>query len=176
VSEELRHLAYENIPLGIGFGQTISQPLIVALMTQCLELEGNEKVLEVGTGSGYQTAILAELAGQVVSVERIPELEIRARQTLENLGYHNIAVRPAGKALGCPEEAPYDVIMVTAGAPCLPRGFVEQLVPGGRLVAPVGPRWQQELTRLTRQQDGDRVEKLGGCYFVPLIGKGAWSE
>ncbi len=176
VPEELRHLAYENIPLDIGFGQTISQPLIVALMTQYLELKGSEKVLEVGTGSGYQTAILAELAGWVVSVERIPELEIRARQTLENLGYRNIAVRSAGKTLGCPEEAPYDVIMVTAGAPCLPRDLVEQLVPGGRLVAPVGSRWQQELTRLTRQQDGDRVEKLGGCYFVPLIGGGAWSE
>jgi protein-L-isoaspartate(D-aspartate) O-methyltransferase len=176
VPEELRHLAYENIPLSIGFGQTISQPLIVALMTQYLELKGSEKVLEVGTGSGYQAAILAELAGRVVSVERIPELEIGARNTLEKLGYHNIAVHSAGKIIGWPEESPYDAILVTAGAPCIPPVLVKQLVPGGRLVAPVGSRWQQELVKFIRQQDGDRVEKLGGCCFVPLIGEDAWSE
>jgi protein-L-isoaspartate(D-aspartate) O-methyltransferase len=167
-------VAYEDRPLPIGFGQTISQPLIVALMTRALELKGNEKVLELGTGSGYQAAVLAELAATVISVERIPELAEKARLTLTRLGYTNITVHPAGETLGLPEEAPFDAIITTAGAPSVPPDLVAQLEYGGRLVIPVGTRENQELYQVTRLQSGSKVRKLGGCRFVPLIGKGAW--
>jgi protein-L-isoaspartate(D-aspartate) O-methyltransferase len=164
------------MPLGIGFGQTISQPFIVALMTQALGLKGEEKVLELGTGSGYQAAILAELAKWVVSVERIQQLAESARRILEELGYKNIEIHVAEKDLGWPAEAPYDAIMVTAGAPCVPNPLVKQLNLGGRLVIPVGSRWEQDLVRITRRKKRNLIESLGGCRFVPLIGKGAREE
>jgi protein-L-isoaspartate(D-aspartate) O-methyltransferase len=176
VSQEQCHLAYEDRPLSIGFGQTISQPFIVALMVQALELRGDEKVLELGTGSGYEAAILAGLAQEVVTVECIPELAESARQVLENLGYSNIEVHISGRTLGWPEEAPYDAVIVSAGAPSVPKILLEQLAWNGRLVIPVGSRWQQELLRVTKLRKRNRIENLGGCYFVPLIGEGAWGK
>jgi len=176
VSPEQYHVAYDDRPLGIGFGQTISQPFIVALMVQALELKGREQVLELGTGSGYEAAILAELAQKVVTVECIPELAESARQVLDTLGYSNIEVHIAGKTLGWPEGAPYDAIIVSAGAPTLAEVLLEQLAWGGRLVIPVGSRWQQDLLRVTRLRKGNRIENLGGCYFVPLVGEGAWEK
>jgi protein-L-isoaspartate(D-aspartate) O-methyltransferase len=176
VSPEQYHVAYDDRPLGIGFGQTISQPFIVALMIQALELEGDEKVLELGTGSGYEAAILAELAQKVVTVECIPELAESAKQVLDKLGYFNIEVHVAGKTLGWAEGAPYDAIIVSAGAPTVPQVLLEQLTCSGRLVIPVGSRWQQDLLRVTKLRKGNRIENLGGCYFVPLIGEGAWGE
>jgi protein-L-isoaspartate(D-aspartate) O-methyltransferase len=176
VSREQYHAAYDDRPLSIGFGQTISQPFIVALMVQALELRGDEKVLELGTGSGYEAAILAELAQKVVTVEYIPELAESAKQVLDKLGYSNIEVHVAGRTLGWPEGAPYDAIIVSAGAPTVPQVLVEQLTWNGRLVIPVGSRWQQELLRVTKLRKGNEIENLGGCYFVPLIGEGAWDE
>ena len=176
VSPEQYHAAYDDRPLGIGFGQTISQPFIVALMLQALELRGDEKVLELGTGSGYEAAILAELAQKVVTVECIPELAESAKQVLDKLGYSNIEVHVAGKTLGWPEGAPYDAIIVSAGAPTVPKVLLEQLAWNGRLVIPVGSRWQQELLRVTKLRKRNNIENLGGCYFVPLIGEGAWGK
>ena len=176
VSQEQYHLAYEDRPLSIGFEQTISQPFIVALMVQALELRGDEKVLELGTGSGYEAAILAELAQKVVTVECIPELAESASQVLDNLGYSNIEVHISGRILGWPEEAPYDAVIVSAGAPTVPKVLLDQLAWNGRLVIPVGSRWQQELLRVTKLRKRNRIENLGGCYFVPLIGEGAWSK
>lgn len=168
------HLAYEDRPLPIGYGQTISQPYIVALMTEKLELTGGEKVLELGTGSGYQSAILAELARQVVTTERLPALAETAERTLDSLGYDNITLCRAEEALGWRREAPYDAIIATAGAPDVPEELVDQLAIGGRLVIPVGPRQLQELYRVTRRGDGNEIEQLGACRFVSLIGSGAW--
>lgn len=176
VPPEERHLAYEDRPLPIGLDQTISQPFIVALMTQALELTGREKVLEIGAGSGYQAAILAELAGQVITVERLPSLAEVARAVLGNLGYQNVVVHPAGETLGWPDEAPYDAIIATAAAPAVPPELVAQLAIGGRLVIPVGSRYVQQLYKITRQEKKDKVQDLGGCCFVPLIGRGAWDE
>jgi len=176
VRPEHYHEAYDDRPLSIGFGQTISQPFIVALMVQALELKGNEKVLELGTGSGYEAAILAELAGEIVTVEIIPQLAESAKRVLEKLGYSNIKVRIAGKSLGWSEEAPYEAIIVSAGAPSVPQVFLDQLAWKGRLVIPVGSRWQQELLKIKKYKKGNKVENLGGCYFVPLIGEGAWKE
>jgi protein-L-isoaspartate(D-aspartate) O-methyltransferase len=176
VSPEQYQAAYDDRPLGIGFGQTISQPFIVALMVQALELKGDEKVLELGTGSGYEAAILAELAQRVVTVEYIPELAESAKQVLDKLGYSNIEVHVAGKTLGWPEGAPYDAIIVSAGAPTVPQVLLEQLTWNGRLVIPVGSRWQQDLLKVTKLKKGNRIENLGGCYFVPLIGEGAWGK
>jgi protein-L-isoaspartate(D-aspartate) O-methyltransferase len=176
VSPEQYHVAYDDRPLGIGFGQTISQPFIVALMVQALALKGNEKVLELGTGSGYEAAILAEVAQKVITVECIPELAESAKQVLDKLGYSNIEVHVAGKTLGWPERDPYDAIIVSAGAPTVPKVLLEQLTWNGRLVIPVGSRWQQDLLRVTKFKKGNRIENLGGCYFVPLIGEGAWEK
>jgi len=176
VSQEQHHVAYDDRPLSIGFGQTISQPFIVALMVQALELRGDEKVLELGTGSGYEAAILAELAQKVVTVECIPELTESAKQVLDKLGYSNIEVHVAGKTLGWSEGAPYDAIIVSAGAPTVPQVLLEQLTWNGRLVIPVGSRWQQELLRVTKLKKRNNIENLGGCYFVPLIGEGAWEK
>ncbi len=176
VPAEECHAAYDDRPLGIGFGQTISQPFIVALMVQALELRGDEKVLELGTGSGYGAAILAELVRQVISVERIPELAESAREVLDRLGYSNIEVHVAGKTLGWPEGAPYDAIIVSAGAPSVPEALLKQLACHGRLVIPVGSRWQQDLLKVTKLRKGNRTENLGGCYFVPLVGEGAWEK
>ena len=176
VSLEQYHAAYDDRPLSIGFGQTISQPFIVALMVQALVLKKDEKVLELGTGSGYEAAILAELAQKVVTVECIPELAESAKQVLDKLGYSNIEVHIAGRTLGWPEGAPYDVIIVSAGAPTVPQVLLEQLTWNGRLVIPVGSRWQQDLLKVTKLKKGNRIENLGGCYFVPLIGEGAWEK
>jgi len=176
VSQEQYHAAYDDRPLGIGFGQTISQPFIVALMVQALELRGDEKVLELGAGSGYEAAILAELTQKVVTVECIPELAESAKQVLAQLGYSNIEVRVAGRTLGWPDGAPYDAIIVSAGAPTVPQVLLEQLTWNGRLVIPVGSRWQQELLRVTKLKKRNNIENLGGCYFVPLIGEGAWEK
>uniref|UniRef100_A0A7C3Z2U4 Protein-L-isoaspartate O-methyltransferase n=1 Tax=Desulfobacca acetoxidans TaxID=60893 RepID=A0A7C3Z2U4_9BACT len=173
-----RHLweqAYSDYPLPIGENQTISQPYIVALMTEALELTGGEKVLELGTGSGYQAAILAELAAQVYTIERIPSLARSAEQVLTSLGYTNVHVRLADGTLGWPEEAPFDAILVTAGAPKVPPPLVEQLALGGRLVIPVGDRYTQTLTRVRLTQEGLQQEYLGGCRFVKLIGKHGWA-
>ena len=171
-----RDSAYEDIPLPIGLDQTISQPFIVALMTEALELTGNEKVLEVGTGSGYQTAILAELARSVITVERLPALTERAKRVLGDLGYTNIALHLAEKTLGWQAEAPYDAIVVTAGAPVVPADLLAQLVIGGQLVIPIGSRYLQELYKVTKRSKKNLVQKLGGCRFVPLINKNAWEE
>jgi protein-L-isoaspartate(D-aspartate) O-methyltransferase len=172
-----RHLweqAYSDYPLPIGEDQTISQPYIVALMTEALELTGQEKVLELGTGSGYQAAILAELAAQVYTIERIPSLARAAEQVLASLGYTNVQVIVADGTLGWPGEAPFDAILVTAGSPQVPPPLVEQLAIGGRLVIPVGDRYTQTLTRVRRTPEGLKHEYLGGCRFVKLIGRHGW--
>ena len=169
-------LAYEDIPLPIGLDQTISQPFIVALMTEALELVGNEKVLEVGTGSGYQTAILAELARLVITVERLPALIERAKMALGSLGYTNIKSHLAEKTLGWQAEAPYDAIVVSAGAPRISVDLLDQLAIDGRLVIPIGSRYLQELYKVTKRREKNIVQNLGGCRFVPLIDKNAWEE
>jgi len=176
VPPELQQSAYDDRPLSIGYGQTISQPYIVALMTEALVLTGSEKVLEIGTGSGYQAAVLGELAGCVYTVERIPELAETAARTLAELGYRNVKVEVSGDQLGCPKYAPYDAILVAAAAPSVHQSLVDQLCDGGRLVIPVGSRYEQELLRVTRLKTGSRTERLGGCRFVPLIGRDAWHE
>lgn len=176
VPETSFDLAYENIPLPIGEGQTISQPLIIAIMLSALELRRTDKVLEVGTGSGYQAAVLAEMVNRVVTVERVQSLADSARERLKSLGYANIEVHLAKDALGWPEEAPYDAIIVAAGAPKLPPDLMNQLAIRGRLIIPVGSRENQELMKVTRTSDGFSVQTLGGCRFVPLIGKEAWLE
>jgi protein-L-isoaspartate(D-aspartate) O-methyltransferase len=173
----LRRHAYEDRPLPIGYGQTISQPLMVAMMTQALRLQGGEKALEVGTGSGYQAALLSLLAREVVTVERIPELARGAAERLRELGYANVRVRVAGEVLGWPDEAPYDAIIVTAGAPDVPSSLVDQLAPGGRMAAPVGGRRVQQLVRVTKSEHGVTMERLGECRFVPLIApQEGWPE
>ncbi len=174
VPPESQHLAYEDRPLSIGLDQTISQPFIIALMTEALELTGSEKMLEVGTGSGYQAAILAELARLVITVERLPTLAESARKVLDSLGYANIEVHLVGETLGWPAEAPYDAIMVTAGAPRVPPDLVAQLAIGGRMGIPVGSRYVQELCKITKHRKKNIVQNLGGCRFVSLIGKDAW--
>jgi len=171
-----QHLAYEDMPLPIGLEQTISQPFIVALMTEALELTGTEKVLEVGTGSGYQSAILAELARLVITTERLPTLAEAARNVISSLGYTNIEVHLAEETLGWQCEAPYDAIMVTAGAPRVPADLLAQLAINGRLVIPVGSRYVQELYKITRHRKKNTVQNLGGCRFVSLIGRDAWEE
>ncbi len=171
-----RHLAYEDRPLPIAEGQTISQPFIVALMTQALELVGTEKVLELGTGSGYQTAILAEMAREVITVERFPNLAERAKQVLGKLGYANVQVHLAEKNLGWRAEAPYDAIMVTAAAPRIPKELVSQLAVNGRMVISVGSRWDQDLLQVRKQERGMAITNLTTCRFVPLIGEEGWSE
>lgn len=176
IPREYHQSAYEDRPLSIGHGQTISQPFIVALMTQALGLKSNDKVLELGTGSGYQTAILAELSKWVVSIERIPELIESAEKILSNLGYTNIELHLVTKFLGWPEGAPYNAILVTAGAPRVPDVLLEQLAIGGRLVIPVGSMWEQALYRITKGKIRNRIDNLGGCRFVPLIGEGAWEQ
>ncbi len=176
VPPESRHSAYEDRPLPIGCEQTISQPFIIALMTEALELTGREKVLEVGTGSGYQAAILAQLARHVITTERIKPLAEKAKKTLDELGYTNIEVHLAEETLGWQKAAPYDAIMVTAGAPRVPADLVAQLAIGGRLVIPVGSRYMQELCKITRGGKRSMTENLGGCRFVSLIGKDAWEE
>ena len=176
VPPESRRLAYEDRPLPIGLEQTISQPYIIALMTEALGLAGSERVLELGTGSGYQTAILAELAGTVVTVERLPALAEGAKKQLHGLGYGNIEFHIAGDSLGWEAGAPYDAIMVTAGAPEVPAALLDQLAVGGRMIIPVGTRYLQQLCKIIRHLEENEVQHLGGCHFVALIGQGAWQE
>ena len=176
VPPDEQYLAYEDIPLSIGLDQTISQPFIIALMTEALELSGREKVLEVGTGSGYQAAILAELAHFVVTTERLLPLAEAARKVLDSLGYNNIEIHLAEETLGYQRESPYDAIMVTAAAPKVPASLLAQLAIGGRMVIPVGPRHVQELYKITKRKQKNMVQNLGGCRFVPLIGKDAWEK
>ena len=174
--QELCPFAYDNRPLPIGYGQTISQPLIVAMMTEALQLAGSESVLEVGTGSGYQAALLSRLAARVVSIERIAPLAERAARVLAELEYDNVDVHVAGPQLGWPAGAPYDAIIVTAAAPEIPLELLDQLALGGRLVIPVGSRDLQELVRVTKTPRGAVRNNLGPCRFVPLLGRGAWPE
>ena len=179
VPPKLRSFAYEDSALPIGHDQTISQPLIVGLMTEAAALagpDGGERVLEVGAGSGYQAAVLAHLAAEVVAVERIEELRVAAARRLAQLGLRNVRCLAAGERLGAPAEAPFDAILVTAAAPSVPAGLVDQLAEGGRLVIPVGDRVGQELLVVTRRGGGVRQRSLGGCRFVPLIGDEAFPE
>jgi protein-L-isoaspartate(D-aspartate) O-methyltransferase len=169
-----RSKAYDDMPLPIGYGQTISQPLMVAMMTEALQLRGHERVLEVGSGSGYQAAILSRLASVVFSLERIAGLAAQARATLAMLGILNVHVLVADGSLGLPEHGPYDAIIVTAAAPQAPPALVDQLKLAGRLVIPVGDRQEQTLVRLTMTSDGPHIERFGGCRFVPLIGQQGW--
>jgi protein-L-isoaspartate(D-aspartate) O-methyltransferase len=176
VEEALQNQAYSDRPLPIGEKQTISQPYMVALMSEALQLTGKEKVLEIGSGSGYQTAILAEMARQVFSIERILSLTMKARMLLINLGYTNVEVKFSDGTEGWIGESPFDAIIVTAGSPDIPQPLVHQLAAGGRLVIPVGDESAQDLIRLTKTEEGIKREDLGGCRFVKLIGRHGWSE
>ncbi len=178
VPQDSRHMAYLDLPLSIGEGQTISQPYVVAMMTEAMELSGGDRVLEIGTGSGYQTAILSALTprGRVVSMERVPALMQQARQRLQELGYRNVEVQQAGSSLGCPSKGPYDAIIVTAAAPRLPESLLSQLAIGGRLVIPVGTLSQQELVQARRTDEGLSLRVLGPCRFVPLLGAEAFPQ
>jgi len=176
VEEALQSQAYSDHPLPIGEKQTISQPYMVALMTEALQLKEKEKVLEIGAGSGYQTAILAELAEKVFSIERIRSLAIKARQLLYELGYFNVEIKIFDGTHGWMEEAPFDAIIVTAGAPDIPQPLLDQLAIDGRLVIPVGDAYAQDLMRMTKTKEGMKKEDLGGCRFVKLIGKYGWEN
>lgn len=177
VPDALAAQAYSDFPLPIGDRQTISQPYMVALMSESLQLNGSEKVLEIGTGSGYQAAVLSLLARQVFTLERIPALARQARKTLDSNGFARVNVRVSDGTLGWEDEAPFDAIMVTAGAPEVPAAYREQLAPGGRLVIPTGDRDSQVLLRVTRSGENSyRQERLLGCRFVPLVGQHGWRE
>ncbi len=174
VSSAYQQAAYDDRALPIDSGQTISQPLIVAMMTEALELSGKEKVLEIGTGSGYQAAILAELAQWVITVERHPKLAEKAKRVLDKLGYTNIEVHLAERTLGWRRGAPYEAIIVAAGAPKIPQELLKQLANGGRLVIPVGSRQEQELLKVIKHNHEIITRNLGPCRWVPLIGEEAW--
>ena len=176
VEEALQSQAYNDHPLPIGEKQTISQPYMVALMTEATQLTGKEKVLEIGAGSGYQTAILAELSQEVYSIERIRPLAIKARKLLYELGYFNVEIKIFDGTFGWIERSPFDAIMVTAGAPDIPHPLYEQLAMGGRLVIPIGDAYIQDLLRITKTQGGMKKEDLGGCRFVKLIGRYGWEK
>ena len=174
--EALRREAYNDHPLPIGHKQTISQPYIVALMTEALELTDKERTLEIGTGSGYQTAILAELSEKVYTVERIKSLLVKSRNILAELGYNNILFKAFDGTLGWKEYEPYDAIIVTAGAPNVPQPLLDQLAEGGRLIIPVGNRFSQELIKMTKKRGRYIQKNLGGCRFVDLIGVHGWKD
>ena len=174
VEEALRDRAYGDHPLPIGEHQTISQPYIVALMTSLLALEGKEKVLEVGTGSGYQTAVLAALARRVCSIERLPALAARARAVIEGYGITNVWIRVGNGTLGWPDEAPFDRILVTAGGPTVPPPLFQQLAVGGRMIVPIGDTANQTLTLVENAGGTMKTTTYGDCTFVKLVGKYAW--
>lgn len=174
VDEALIERAYGDFPLPIGEAQTISQPFMVAEMTQALALTPEDRVLEIGTGSGYQTAVLAQLVYRVYSVERIHSLYAQARRRFDRLGYHNIVTRFSDGTVGWSEEAPFDAILVAAGSPRIPEPLVRQLGPGGRMIIPVGDRFSQELTKIYRDGQGVRQTPMGGCRFVKLVGEHGW--
>jgi len=178
IEQALLHEAYSDHPLPIGEQQTISQPYIVALMTEALQLTGEENVLEIGTGSGYQTAILAELSYRVFTIERIRSLLTRSRQIIEALNYHNVRYKLGDGSLGWAEEGPFDAIIVTAGAPEIPQPLIDQLAVFGRLVIPVGEsRGSQSLFRLVKTKNGSLTRSnLGGCRFVDLVGEHGWAQ
>jgi protein-L-isoaspartate(D-aspartate) O-methyltransferase len=177
VTKDLRDDAYEDHPLPIGLGQTISQPYIVALMTSQLDLKGNEKVLEIGTGSGYQAAILASLAAEVHSVERIEKLAVSARKILEENNFRNVAIHVGDGSMGWPDAAPYDDILVTAASPEVPGALLDQLKVGGKLIIPVGARWRQVLELWEKKSDSRTTKKeILPVVFVPLKGKFGWQD
>ena len=176
VSEALMDQAYSDYPLPIGEQQTISQPFIVAEMTQALQLDAGDRVLEIGTGSGYQAAILAQVAYKVYTIERIHNLYTKARKLFDQLGYHNIVMRYSDGTTGWRDESPFDAIIVTAGAPEVPQALVSQLAVGGRMVIPVGDQYAQDLIKLVRNPHGISKTNLGGCRFVKLVGEQGWKE
>ncbi len=176
VAEALQTRAYEDKPLPIGERQTISQPYMVGLMTEVLGLSGTERVLEIGTGCGYQTAVLAELAATVYTVERLASLAAAARTTLEACGYTNVVTRVGDGSLGWPDEAPFDAILVTAGTPQVPRPLVSQLGDGAALVFPIGEEELQTLVRIRKEEEGLREEYFGDCRFVKLVGRYGWRQ
>lgn len=174
--EAVHHRAYEDAPLPIGYGQTASQPSLQALYLQTLRLTPRDRVLEVGTGSGFQTALLAQLAGHVYSVERIRELSMRAREVLDRLRVRNVALLVGDGTIGWSRYAPYNAILVAAGAPAVPSALIEQLAPGGRMLIPIGDRKEQKLLLYRRTEDGVETEEITRCTFVPLIGRFGWTE
>jgi len=176
VSSELVSVAYADQPLSIGESQTISQPYMVALMSECLRLSGGEKILELGTGSGYQTAILAELGSSIYTIERINILSVGAQRTLKHLEYENIKFKTGDGTLGWSENAPYYGIIVTAGAPKVSKVLIDQLSEGGRIVIPVGNSFSQELVVVSKINKKIKIENICGCMFVPLIGKHGWNK
>ncbi len=172
VPESLRSQAYQDTPLPISRGQTISQPYVVALMTEALELNGDDRVLEIGTGSGYQAAVLAEIVGEVYSIEIIPELADGATRTLKATGYGNVSVKAADGYYGWPEKAPFDAVIITAAANHVPPALIDQLKEGGRLILPLGQTtYVQTLTLLTKTRERVVVDQMGGVRFVPMVGK-----
>jgi protein-L-isoaspartate(D-aspartate) O-methyltransferase len=176
IPEALSGQAYRDTAIPIGEGQTISAPSVVAAMSEALELSGHETVLEVGTGSAYQAAILSELAARVVSVERVPRLAASARRALDALGVHNVVVYLGDGSRGRPSDAPFDAIVVTAGGPNIPDPLLDQLAPGGRLVGPFGERDEQRLCRIRRTDAGFTQEVIGRCRFVDLVGAHGWER
>lgn len=174
--EAVRHRAYEDAAVPIGFGQTASQPSMQALYMQLLELEPHERVLEIGTGSGFQTAVLAHLADRVYSVERVRELSMRARASLDRLRLSNVALLVGDGTLGWSRFAPYDAILVSAAAPDIPQPLVAQLSEGGRMLVPVGTRELQRLVLVRRTPEGIEQEEVVDCTFVPLLGRFGWTE
>ena len=176
VHETFQHKAYGDFPLPIGENQTISQPYIVAAMTEVLNLKKTDRVLEIGTGSGYQTALLAELAGQVFTIERIRSLGLKAQSLLERLNYINIVFKVFDGTYGWPDQAPFDVILITASTQGIPKMLVDQLGEKGRLVVPVGGLDKQSLTVLTKKNGRITSQEIGYCKFVPLVGRYGWPE
>jgi protein-L-isoaspartate(D-aspartate) O-methyltransferase len=176
VEDYLKYKAHDDYPLSIGFGQTISQPYMVAIMTEALKLQPESRVLEIGTGSGYQAAILSRLANFVYSIERLTPLASKARKTLDELGIFNVQVIIGDGTKGYAKEAPFDRIIVTAGAPYTPETLIEQLAPEGMLVIPIGDQYLQDLKRIMKKKTGIKTESLGGCRFVKLIGENGWKE
>ncbi len=169
VPKNMKSFAYEDRPLPIGNGQTISQPYMVAIMTDILELKGNEKILEIGAGSGYQAAILSKLSKKVISVERVQDLAHKTRKLLKENKYKNVTVIHGDGTKGYAKQAPYDVIIITAATPKIPRILIDQLADKGRIIAPVGPEYHQELIRIKKIGNKLKEECFGGCIFVPLI-------
>ena len=176
VEDYLRDQAYEDYPLPIGENQTISQPYMVAIMAQVLQIEQTERILEIGTGSGYFSAILAELGAMVYSVERLESLASHAQATLQTLGYRNVSIDVGDGSLGWPDHAPFDAVVVGSAAPCLPRPLLSQLIPGGRLVLPMGEEELQTLVKVSKEPSGLREEYFGECRFVKLRGQYGWEH